>query len=152
MSFLHHHPEKGARTQIHSLVSPPGVKTPTVGTPGRGPACYHRFPISFRMATHVSPIPRSTVIWFGSLEFMSTGFGYNMILLSIKGPGGAHIVPTRSKAPRRPRHDASPPKRRRGQHRHRPTAAARSSPHTEQAAVEEPTAPRTKTTVTTTGR
>ena len=26
MSFLYHHPEKGARTQIHSLVSPPGSK------------------------------------------------------------------------------------------------------------------------------
>ena len=99
MSFLHHQPEQGTRTQIHSLVPPPGVKTPIVGMPGRGPACYHLFPISFRMATHVSPIPRSTVIWFGSLEFMSTGFGYDMILLLIKGPRGARIVPTRSKAP-----------------------------------------------------
>ena len=34
------------------------------------------------------------VIWFGSLGFMSTGFGYDMILLSIKGPGGARIMPT----------------------------------------------------------
>jgi len=37
------------------------------------------------MATHVSPIPRSMVIWFAGLEFMSTGFGYDMILLSVKG-------------------------------------------------------------------
>ena len=36
------------------------------------------------MATLVSPISRSMVIWFGSLEFMSTGFGYDMILLSVK--------------------------------------------------------------------
>jgi len=36
------------------------------------------------MATLVLPIPRSTVIWFGSLEFMSIGFGYDMILLSVK--------------------------------------------------------------------
>ena len=36
---------------------------------------------------------RSTVIWFGSLEFMSTGFGYVMILLSVRGPGGARIMP-----------------------------------------------------------
>ena len=81
MSFLHHHLGEGTRTQIHSLVLPPGVKTPIVGVPGRGPACYYRFPISFRMATHISLISRSTVIWFGSLEFMSTGFGYDMILL-----------------------------------------------------------------------
>ena len=46
-------------------------------------------PIFFRMATHVSPIPRSTVIWFGSLEFMSTGFGYDMILLSEDREGHA---------------------------------------------------------------
>ena len=124
MSFLHHHPEEGAHTQIHSLVLPLGVKTPTVGVPGRGPTCFHRFPISFQMATPVSPIPRSTVIWFGSLEFMSTGFGYDMILLSIKGPGGARITPTRSKAPRWPRHHAFPHKRRRGQHCHHPTSTA----------------------------
>ena len=33
------------------------------------------------MATNVSPILRSMVFWFGSLEFMSTGFSYDMILL-----------------------------------------------------------------------
>jgi len=46
------------------------------------------------MATHVSPIPHYVVIWFGSLEFMSTGVSYDMILLSIKGPGGARVMPT----------------------------------------------------------
>ena len=30
MSFLHNHPEKGARIQIHLLVLPPGVKTSTI--------------------------------------------------------------------------------------------------------------------------
>jgi len=93
------------------------------------------------MAAHVSPIPRSTVIWFGILEFMSIGFGYDMILLSIKGPGGARVMPTRTKAPRWPRHHASPPKRRRGQHHTRPTAAARSLPRVGRATVEEPIAP-----------
>jgi len=81
---------------------------------------FHRFPIPFQMATLVSPIPRSTVIWFGSLEFMSTGLGYDMILLSVKGPGGARVTPARLKAPRRPLHHASPPKKRRGQHHHHP--------------------------------
>ena len=36
MSFLCHHPEKGAHTQIHSLVPPPGVQTPTPSI-GRSP-------------------------------------------------------------------------------------------------------------------
>jgi len=54
---------------------------------------FHRLPISFQMATLVSPIPCSTVIWFGSLEFMSTGLGYDMILLSVKGPGGTRVAP-----------------------------------------------------------
>jgi len=86
---------------------------------------FHRFPISFQMATHVSSISRSTVIWFGSLEFMSTGFGYDMILLSVEGPGGARVAPARPRAPRRPRHHASPPKKRRGQRRHHPSASSR---------------------------
>jgi hypothetical protein len=85
------------------------------------------------MATHVSPIPRSTVIWFGSLEFMSTGFGYDMIQLSVRGPGGARIMPARSKAPWWPHHHASPHRRRHDQHHHHPTAAARSSPRVQQA-------------------
>ena len=86
---------------------------------------FHRFPTPFRMATLASPFPRSTVIWFGSLEFMSTGSGYDMILLSVKGPGGARVTPARLKAPRRPHHHASPPKKRRGQHHRGPSASAR---------------------------
>jgi len=85
----------------------------------------HRFPTPFQMATLASPIPCSTVIWFGSLEFMSTGSGYDMILLSIKGPAGARVAPARMRAPRRPHHHASPPKKRRGQHHHRPSASPR---------------------------
>jgi hypothetical protein len=103
----------------------------------------------FHMATHVSPIPRSTVIWFGSLEFMSTGFGYDMILLSVRVPRGARIMPTRSKAPRWPHHHTSLPKRRHDQHRHRPTAVARSSHRTGHATVEGLTAPHTKIADTT---
>ena len=94
------------------------------------------------MATLVSLIPCSTVIWFGSLEFMSTGFGYDMVLLSVKGPVGARIAPTRLKAPRRPRHHASPPKKRRGQHCHHHSAASLSSARAWRAVVQESTAPR----------
>ena len=97
------------------------------------------------MATLVSPISRSTVIWFGSLEFMSTGFGYDMILLSVKGPGGARIPPARLRAPRRPRHHASPPKRRHGQRHHHPSASSRSPVRARRVVTQKPTAPRAET-------
>ena len=93
------------------------------------------------MATLASPIPHSTVIWFGSLEFMSTGSGYDMILLSIKGPGGARVAQARLRAPRRSRHDASPPKKRRGQHRRLPSTSSRPIVRARQEATQEPTAP-----------
>ena len=73
---------------------------------------------------------------------MSTGSGYDMILLSIKGPGGARIAPTRLRAPRRPRHHASPPKKRRGQRHHRPSASSRPTVRARREAAQEPTAPR----------
>ena len=96
------------------------------------------------MATLASPIPRSTVIWFGSLEFMLTGSGYDMILLSIKGPGGARIVPAQLRAPRRPRHHASPPKKRRGQYHRRPSATSRPAVRARQEAAQESTALRAR--------
>ena len=105
-------------------------------------------PSHSRMATLVSEISRSTVIWFGSLEFMSTGTGYDMILLSVKGLGGTSVAPTQSKAPRRPRHHASPPKKRCGQHRHHPSAASRSSTCAKRAVAQQPAAPRTEATNT----
>ena len=109
---------------------------------------FHRLPIFFQMATLVSPISGSTVIWFESLEFMSTSFGFDMILLSVKGPGGARVAPARLKASRQPRHNASPPKKRHGQHHHRHSAASRSPARARRAVVQESTAPRGKTTDT----
>jgi len=85
------------------------------------------------------------VIWFGSLEFMSTGSGYDMILLSIKGPGGARVAPTRLRAPRHPRHHASPPKKMRGQCHHRPSASSRPTVRARQEAAQEPTTSRAET-------
>ena len=73
---------------------------------------------------------------------MSTGFGYDMILLLVKGLGGAHNAPARLKAPRRPRHHASPLKKRRGQHRHHHSAASWPSARARRAVVQESTAPR----------
>ena len=72
---------------------------------------------------------------------MSTGSGYDMILLSIKGPGGARVVPARLGAPRRPRHHASPPKKRRGQHRHCSSASSRPTVRARQEVTQESTAP-----------
>jgi len=152
VSPLHHHLEKGARTQIQSLVLLPGSKHRQLASQVGALRVFQPLPISFEMATLVSPIPRSMLIWFGSLEFMSTGSSYDMILLSIKGPGGVRITTTRSKAPRRPCHHASPPKKRRGQNRHRSSAAPQSSPHSRRMAVQEPTAPHAEATSTTVRR
>jgi len=106
---------------------------------------FYRFPTPFQMATLALPIPRSTVIWFGSLEFMLTGSGYDMILLSIKAPGGARIAPARLRAPRRPRHHASPPKKRRGQHHRRPSASSRPAVRARQEVTRESAGPRAGT-------
>jgi hypothetical protein len=38
------------------------------------------------MADPEHPLPLATVIWFGSLEFMSLGYGYNMVLLPPRHP------------------------------------------------------------------
>jgi len=97
------------------------------------------------MATLASPILCSMVIWFGSLEFMSTGFGYDMILLLLKGPRGARIAPARLRAPRRPRHHASPPKKRRGQCHHHSFASSRSAVRARRVVTQEPTALRAET-------
>jgi len=67
-----------------SWCDPPGEKHRQLARQVGVLRVFHRSPIPFQMATLASPIPRSTVIWFGTLEFMSTGFGYDMILLSIK--------------------------------------------------------------------
>jgi len=94
------------------------------------------------MATPILPIPRSTVIWFGSLKFISTDFGYDMILLSVKGSEGARIALARLRAPRQPRHHASPPKKRCGQRRHHSSASSRSPARVRRVVTQEPTTPR----------
>ena len=76
---------------------------------------------------------------------MSTSFGYDMILLSVKGPGGARIAPARLRASRRPHHHASPPKKRRGQCHHHPSASSRPTVRARQEVTLEPTAPRAET-------
>jgi len=76
---------------------------------------------------------------------MSTGSGYDMILLSVKGRGGARFAPARLRAPRHPRHHASLPKKRRGQHHRRPSASSRPAVHARQEVTQESAAPRAET-------
>ena len=83
---------------------------------------------------------------------MSTGFGYDMILLSVKGPGGARVAPTQLRAPRRPHHHTSPPKKRRGQHHHHPSTSSRSPVRARGEVIQDPTAPRAETAGTTARR
>ena len=72
---------------------------------------------------------------------MSTGFGYDMILLSVKGPEGARIAPAQLRATRRPRNHASPPKKRSGQHRHHSSASSQSPARARQVVTQELTTP-----------
>ena len=68
------------------MVEDPRSKTPTVGAPDRGSACQFCHPNKFRMADPVRPLRLGTVIWFGSLEFMSLGHEYDMVLLTPRAP------------------------------------------------------------------
>jgi len=70
---------------------------------------------------------------------------YDMILLSIKGSGGARVAPARWRALRRPRHHASPPNKWHGQHHHRPSTSSRPAVRARQEVTQEPTAPRAGT-------
>jgi len=110
LCLFHHHKGKHAY-KFTRWCDPPWEKHRQLSRQVGVLRVFHRFPILFQMATLSSPIPRSTVIWFGSLEFKSTGSGYDMILLSIKGPGGARVALTRMRAPRRPHHHAPRPRR-----------------------------------------
>ena len=78
-------------------------KTPTVGVPGKGStACQLRHPNKFRMADPVRPLYLGMVSWFGSLEFMSLGHEYDMVLLPPRTPSTDDDI--MHKQPRRRRH------------------------------------------------
>jgi hypothetical protein len=73
------------------------------------------------MADPERPLPLATVIWFGSLEFMSLGHGYDMVLLPPRHPtDGDHELSQPGGALRRYRrsHQARAAKRWRTQHNH----------------------------------
>jgi hypothetical protein len=64
-----------ATTSYSSVQGPPGVKTPTVGAPGRGLLRVdEQLPVQ-------QPLQPGTMLRFGSLEFMSLDGSYDMILL-----------------------------------------------------------------------
>jgi hypothetical protein len=50
------------------------------------------------------PHPLGTVIWFGSLEFMSLGYAYDMVLLPPRSPSDDNSSPRRQKRGRQPGH------------------------------------------------
>jgi len=94
VSFLASPSGKGStHTSFTRWCDPPGGKHRQLVRQVGVLRVFHQFPIPFQMATLVSLNLRSTVIWFGSLEFMSTSFGYVMILLLVKGSGGARVAP-----------------------------------------------------------
>jgi hypothetical protein len=66
------------------LVGPgtPGVKTPTVGAPGRGLLRVdEQLLVEFQMGSLQQPLQLETLLHFGSLEFMSLDGNYDMVLL-----------------------------------------------------------------------
>jgi hypothetical protein len=65
-----------------SVQGPPGVETPTVGSPGRGLLRVdEQLPVELQMGSLQQPLQPGTLLRFGSLEFMSLDGSYNMVLL-----------------------------------------------------------------------
>ena len=67
------------------------------------PACQLRHPSKFRMADYIRPLRLGTIVWLGSLEFMSLGHEYDMVLLTPRTPPSDDEV-----APRQPRRRRRP--------------------------------------------
>ena len=58
----------------------PGVKTPTVGAPGRGLLRVdEQLPVELQMGSLQQPLQPGTLLRFGSLEFMSLDGSYDMV-------------------------------------------------------------------------
>jgi hypothetical protein len=71
-----------AATIYSSVQGPPGVKTPTVGAPGRGLLRVdEQLPVKLQMGSLQQPLQPGTMLRFGSLEFMSLDDSYDMVLL-----------------------------------------------------------------------
>jgi hypothetical protein len=71
-----------AATIYSSVQGPPGVETPTVGAPDRGLLRVdEQLPVEFQMGSLQQPLQPGTLLRFGSLEFMSLGGSYDMVLL-----------------------------------------------------------------------
>jgi hypothetical protein len=74
------------------------------------------------MADPERPLPLATVIWFGSLEFMSLGHGYDMVLLPPRHPTDVDLELSQPEGAlrwyRRSR-QARAARRRRARHNHR---------------------------------
>jgi hypothetical protein len=77
------HLGRGMQQQIHwSVDGPRGSETLTVGALGRGSLRVNEyFPVEFQMGSHQQPLRPGTVLFFGSLEFLSRNGSYDMVLL-----------------------------------------------------------------------
>jgi hypothetical protein len=75
----------GTQRQFCSSVQgppPPGVKTPTVGAPGRGLLRVdEQLLLELQMGSLQQPLQPRTLLRYGSLEFMSLDGSYDMVLL-----------------------------------------------------------------------
>jgi hypothetical protein len=73
-----------AATIYSSVQGPPGVETPIVGALGRGPLRVdEQLPVKLQMGILQQPLQPGMMLRFGSLEFMSLGSSYDMILLPL---------------------------------------------------------------------
>src|SRR5688500_18936357 len=71
-----------AATIYSSVQGPPGVKTPTVGAPGRGLLRVdEQLPVKLQIGSLQQPLQPGTLLHFGNLEFMSLDGSYDMVLL-----------------------------------------------------------------------
>jgi hypothetical protein len=98
----------GARDDIYSSAQGPlGLETPTVGAPGRGLLRVdEQLPVKLQMGSLQQPLQPGTVLYFGSLEFMSLDGSYDMILIpppSDSGNGGRQSACRRRNRRRLPR-------------------------------------------------
>jgi hypothetical protein len=96
-----------AATLHSSAQGPPGLKTPTVGAPGRGLLRVdEQLPVKLQMGSLQQPLRPGTTLCFGSLEFMSLDGSYDMILFPPSGDsdsGGRQSARRRRNRRRLPR-------------------------------------------------
>ena len=122
--ILHHHPGREHAIILLVGVIPPGSKHRQLARQVGDFACPSRFLVDSWMASSPLPFSAGAVVWFGSLEFLATGNGNELTLLSTESPSGGRVTsPRAGGVARRPHHHASPPRERRRRHHRRQAQA-----------------------------